>query len=53
MGWDQQSLAIPTQFLVAPDKNLVVKKPSSGFLTRSDTNSVQPQKMARGLKFGI
>ena len=27
---------------------------SSGFLTWSDTNrAVQPQKMARGLKFGI
>ena len=27
---------------------------SSGFLTRSETNrAVQPQKVARGLKFGI
>ena len=27
---------------------------SSGFRTRSDTNqAVQPQEMARGLKFGI
>ena len=27
---------------------------SSGFLTKTDTNpAVQPQKMARGLKFGI
>ena len=30
------------------------KTPSSGFLTRSDTNrAVQPPKMARGLKFWI
>ena len=31
-----------------------MKKLSSGFLTRSDTNqAVQPQKMGRGLKFRI
>ena len=34
--------------------SLVVRKPSSGFPTRSDTNrAVQPQKMARGMKFRI
>ena len=34
--------------------SLVVRKPSSGFPTRYDTNqTVQPQKMARGLKFRI
>ena len=32
--------------------SLVVKKPVSGFLTRSDSNwAVQLQKMARALKF--
>ena len=32
--------------------SLVVRKRSSGFLTRSDTNqAVDLQKMARGLKF--
>ena len=31
-----------------------MRKPSLGFLTRSNTNrAVQPQKMARGLKFRI
>ena len=31
-----------------------MRKPVFGFLTRSDTNrAVQPQKMARGLKFRI
>ena len=30
----------------------IARKPFSGFPTRSDTNrAVQPQKMARGLKF--
>ena len=34
--------------------SLVVRKASSRFSTRSDTNwAVQPQKMARGLKFWI
>ena len=34
--------------------NLVVRKPVFGFPTMSGTNrSVQPQKMARGLKFRI
>ena len=34
--------------------NLVVRKPFSGFPTTSDTNqAVQPQKMARSLKFWI
>ena len=34
--------------------SLVVRKPVFGFPTRSDTNrSVQPQKMARGLKFRV
>ena len=34
--------------------SLVLRKPSSGFPTRSDTNrAVQPQKMARSLKFRI
>ena len=34
--------------------SLVLRKPVFGFPTRSDTNrAVQPQKMARGLKFWI
>ena len=34
--------------------SLVVRKPVFGFPTRSDINrAVQPQKMARGLKFRI
>ena len=34
--------------------SLVLRKPSSGFPTRSDANrAVQSQKMARGLKFRI
>ena len=34
--------------------SLVVRKPVFGFPTRSDTNqALQPQKMARGLKFRI
>ena len=34
--------------------SFLMKKLSSGFLTRSDTNQAeQPQKMARGLKFQI
>ena len=34
--------------------SLVVRKPVFGFQTRSDTNrAVQPQKMARDLKFRI
>ena len=34
--------------------SLVLRKPSSRFPTRSDTNrAAQPQKMARGLKFSI
>ena len=34
--------------------SLVVRKPFSGFPTRSHANqAVQPQKMARGLKFRI
>ena len=34
--------------------SLVLRKPVFGFPTRSDTNqAVQPQKMARGLKFQI
>ena len=41
---------------LAPTTNmsLVVRKPVFGFPTRSHTNqAVQPQKMARGLKFRI
>ena len=40
--------------LVTDKLSLVLRKRSSGFLTRSDTNrAVQPQKIARGLKFQI
>ena len=36
------------------EMSLLVRKKSSGFQIRSDTNrAVQPQKMARGLKFWI
>ena len=36
------------------EMSLVVRKPVFGFPTRSDTNkAVQPQKIARGLKFRI
>ena len=36
------------------EMSLVVRKPVSGFPTRSDTNqAVQPQKMVRVLKFRI
>ena len=41
-------------FFVFVKMSLVVRKPDSGFPTRSDTNqAVQPQKRARGLKFQI
>ena len=40
--------------LYSSDMSLVVRKPVFGFLTWSDTNwAVQPQKIARDLKFGI
>ena len=43
-----------TELLLYSDMSRFVRKPVLRFPTRSDTNwAVQPQKMARGLKFPI
>ena len=54
--WAVNKMTVSSKILLPhlPHLSLAVKKLYLGFRTRSETNwSVQPQKMARGLKFGI